>query len=242
MRSLILALLLFCSGTLFSQHTFQDLDRVYGLDPLLFNGKKYSYFLPSGTGGNQFFSSAEFVWGGIVVKGCSGEVVKGCSGEVVKGKSDKDLLLNYDVFNQKLLLKFFDETGAEQIIEVSEAWLESFDLGPVNFICLRENDETRIYQVLGDGPCKILYYWRKNLKLINTATASSYTFTSPVKTSFVLIDGKPRPFGSKGSFTKLFNPAHKVEIKNYLQANGINLKKASDQAMTDLINYIGNLE
>jgi hypothetical protein len=234
MRSLILALLLFCSGFLFSQHTYQDLDRVYGLDPLLFNGKKYSYFLPSGTGGNQFFSSAEFVWGGIVVMGFSGEVIK--------WKSDKDLLLNYDVFNQKLLLKFFDETGAEQIIEISEAWLESFNLGPVNFIYVRDNDKVKIYQALGDGKFKMLHYWRKDLKLTNTATASYYAFSSPIKENFVLIEGIPRPFRSKGSFIKLFNPGHRVEIKNYLQANGINLKKASDQAMTDLINYIGNQE
>ena len=234
MRSLILALLTFCSGTLFSQHTFRELDRVYGLDPLLFNGKKYSYFMPSGTGGNQFFFSAEFVKGGLVIRG-QGE-------EETRRKGEKDFLLNYDVYNQKLLLKFTDETGAEQIIEVSEAWLEGFSLDDLNFIYIKDENESRIFQVLGTGSYKVLYYWRKNLILTNTATASSYAFTSPIKTSYLLIDGKPRQFGSKGSFMKLFNPAHKVEIKNYLQANGINLKKASDRAMTDLINYISNLD
>ena len=225
-RSLLLTSLIIFSGKLISQDAFHEMDRVYGLDPLLFNGKKYSYFLPSGTGGNQFLASSAFVEGDIVIR----------------GKEVQDVFLNYDIYNQKLLLQYSDETGAFQIIEISEAWLERFSLGEMNFIYLAGNEQHRIYQVLGDGPYHILYSWRKSLKLSNSMGDGNYTFSPAVKTRYVFVDGELHPFRSKGSLIKVFDPAHKPAIKNYFHEKGINPKKASDQAMTELINYIGNLE
>jgi hypothetical protein len=225
-RSLLLTSLIIFSGKLISQDTFHEMDKVYGLDPLLYNGKKYSYFLPSGTGGNQFLASSAFVEGDMVIR----------------GKGVKGVLLNYDIYNQKLLLQYADETGAFQIIEVSEAWLEHFSLGDMNFIYLAGNEQDRIYQALGDGPYRVLYYWRKSLKLSNSMGDGNYTFSPPVKTRYVLVNGELHPFRSKGSLIRIFDPAHKPAIKRYFHENGINPKKASDQAMTELINFIGNLE
>jgi len=200
-RLFLLTFLALCSVSIFPQDAFRDHDRVYGLDPMIYNGRKYSYFLPSGTGGNQFFTSAEFMKGGVVVKGVE------CW----------DLLLNYDIFNQKLLLKYYDETGAEMIIEVSEAWLERFSLGKSEFTYLEINGQKRIFQVLGDGPYFILYSWRKKLDLNNSVGAERYVFSEPARTQFVMIDGEVLSFGSKASFIKLFKPEYKVEhdlIKN----------------------------
>jgi hypothetical protein len=225
-RSLLLLFLLFYSGAMISQDVFSDLDRAYGLDPGIYNGKKYSYFLPSATQGNQFFSSSEFINGGVVVKGVNWW----------------GLLLNYDVYNQKLLLQYNDERGAAQIIEVSEAWLEGFSLGTREFTYFGDNAGSRIYQVLGDGKYRVLFYWRKTLTLSTSMGSGGYAFSAPLKTQYVLIEGELYPFGSRGSFIKLFNPAHKAEIKNYLQSNRINLKKAPEQSMKDLINYISNLD
>jgi hypothetical protein len=70
----------------------------------------------------------------------------------------------------------------------------------------------------------------------------NYTFSPADKTRYVFVDGELHPFRSKGSLIKVFDPAHKPAIKNYFHEKGINPKKASDQAMTELINYIGNLE
>jgi hypothetical protein len=242
-RSLLLAFLLIFSGKLTSQDAFSELDKVYGLDPSIYNGKKYSYFLPSGTGGNQFFSSAEYVKGGVVVKRGKGEEETRRQGEeVTGGRWYYDLFLNYDVYNQKLLLQYIDETGAAQIIEVSEAWLEGFSLGDKEFRYLKFDSGSRIFQVLGNGKYRVLYHWRKTFNLSNSAGNSIYTFSTPGKSRYVLIDGEIRSFGSKGSFIKQFDPVHKAEIKNYLKVNGLNLKKASDQEVTELINYISNLK
>ncbi|MCU0371026.1 MAG: hypothetical protein MUC31_06400 [Bacteroidales bacterium] len=225
MRPFIFAIIFFCAGKIVAQDTFLETDLAYGLDPLLYNGKKYSYFLPRGTGGHQFFISEEFVTGEVTIKGIN----------------FKGIAINYDIYNQRLLLQYADETGSQSILEVSEAWLESFRMDTVQFLFLENDQGSRIYQVLGNSPCCILYYWWKTLKLDNSASPAHYKFTPPVKSMFVLIDGKLHSFSSTGSLVSAFDPAKKPEIKNYLKANGIKLKKASDKTMTDLINFISNL-
>jgi hypothetical protein len=233
-RLLLLALLVPYSGLLISQDVFEEYDHVYGPDPLLYNGKKYTYFMPASIEGNQYFASADFGKGEVAVRWSGGQVVG--------WKSQYDFLLNYDIYNQKLLLKFNDETGAEQIIELSEAWLDGFNLENAHFKYVEINNSTRIYQVLGNNDIRVFYFWRKTLKLNNSTGAAHYAFSGPVKSRYVFMDGRLMPYGSTNSFTRLFDPAFKDEIRKYLQDHEINVKKANDQAITDLIDYISNME
>lgn len=223
---LFLILILFSlSGKLISQDVAAVYDRVYGLDPVLYNGKKYSYFLPPGTGGNQFIFSPDFFTGDVTIK----------------GQHFDGITLNYDLFNQQLLLQYADETGALNIIVISNAWLESFSLGNMEFEYLSLKDGPRYYQVIGNGPVRILYYRRKDLKLDVSYGGSHHTFTPPVKSQYVLIEGRLQPFSNKRSLIAIFDQGLKPQIKNYFHINKIKLKKASDKTMTELINYIGNL-
>jgi hypothetical protein len=224
-RSLLVIILISFSAKLISQDAFNEMDRIYGLDPLLYNGKLYSYFLPAGTGGNQFISSGEFIKGEMVIR----------------GERFLDILLNYDIYNQQLLLQYVYETGSLSIVEVSKAWLESFRLGDLEFRCLDPGNGQRFYQVLGDGPLFILYHWSKDLKLDATYGAKNFVFTPAMKFKFVLTGDNIRPFRGKRSLISIAGPGHKPEIRNYMHVNRINMKNASDEAMTELINYISNL-
>jgi len=224
-KSILQIYFIFFSGFIFSQELLMESDKVYGQDPLVYNGKKYSYFLPSGTGGYQFLFSEEYDKGSIVVR----------------GKIVNDVLINFDVYNQKLLLKFFDETGSAQILEVSEAWLEGFSLHGTDFKYLSFDEKSKFYQVLGNGKYQVLYYWWKNLVLANAPGTSGHTFTKPARSQYVMMDGMIRSYRSNGSFIKLFNPLIKEKIKDYLHDNDIIVKKAPDEKMTYLINYISNL-
>jgi hypothetical protein len=225
MRSLLVIIVIFFSGRLISQDAANEMDRVYGLDPLLYNGKKYTYFLPPGTDGNQFLFSTDYIIGEVTIK----------------GKRFDGITLNYDIYNQELLLQYVSETGTFNIIGISKAWLESFRLGNLQFRCLSFNNDPRFYQVLGDGPFYILYFWRKDLRLNTSYGAKNFTFTPSTKNQYVLIGDKILPFRNKRSLISLFDPGHKLEIKDYIHRNGIKIKNASDKTMTVLINYIGNL-
>jgi hypothetical protein len=226
LRSFLVIILLSISGKLISQDAVIEMDRVFGLDPLLYNGKKYTYFLPPGTGGTQFLFSSDYFVGDVTIK----------------GKTFEGITLNYDIYNQQLLLQFADETGSFNIIEISKAWLESFRLGTKEFKYLSFDNIPRIYQVLGNGPLYFLYYWRKDLKLDASYGSTYFTFTPSVKNQYVLMGDKLLAFKNKKSLILLFDPGLKPDIKNYMRRNKIKLRKASDQTMIELINYIGNLK
>jgi hypothetical protein len=225
LRSLLLVILFTFSKTLISQDAVKVLDRVYGLDQTLCNGKKYDYFLPSGTRGYQYLLSPDYVRGSVTLR----------------GKNYTDVALNYDIFNQQLLLKYEDEKGSVNIIEVSKAWLTDFSLGNMNFELRRPEHPSRLYQVLGEGPVRILYYWWKNLGLDAAIGSSGYAFTRAVRDAYVLMDGKLRPFSTNKSLVGLFAPKHRQEIKSYLRKNKVKVKKASDQVMAEMITFIGNI-
>ncbi len=225
MRLLHVIILFSLTGILYSQEIIEEQDQVYGLDPLLYNGKKYTYFLPPGTGGNQFLNSPDYYLGQLVIKGIP----------------FKDITLNYDIFNQQLLLRYADDKGSFNIIEISKAWLENFHLGDLYFELHDFGDGNRFYQVLGEGQARILYYYRKELKLDVLARSGTYEFSPAIKSSYVLKKDKLYPFGSKHSLLRVFGKEYKQDIKSYMRKNRIRTKNVSDAQMKELINFISNL-
>jgi hypothetical protein len=209
-----------------SQDSVKVLDRVYGLDQTLCNGKKYIYKPPPGSRGHQYFLSPAYSTGSVTLK----------------GKCYQDISLNYDLLNQQLLLHYTDETGAMNILEVSKAWLKSFSLGDKNFEFLNLEQEPRFFQTLGEGTARILYYWRKTLNVEGSIGSFYLTFSAPERNSYVLMGGQLKPFSTKRSLIKLFDPGHRSEIKSYLRKNKVKVKKASDQVMAKMITFIGNLK
>jgi hypothetical protein len=210
---------------LVAQEAVKILDGAYGLDQTLYNGKKYLYSPPPGTKGDQYLVSSLYSDGSVTLK----------------GKCFHDVALNYDVFNQELLLLYADKNFPRNIIEVSKGWLTGFSLGSMNFELLSLEQEPRFYQVLGEDTVRILYFWRKNLGLNDVIGTANFVFTPPVRDSFVFMDGKLNAFWTKKSLIRIFEPQLRPQIKNYLRKNRVNVKKASDQAMTELIRFINKI-
>ena len=226
-KILLLLILLFSfSLTLISQDAIKILDQVYGLDQTLYNGKKYNYYLPIGTKGHQYLVSPVYIVGSLTLK----------------EKCYQDINLNYDIFNQQLLLKYKDENGSTNIIEVSKAWINTFRLGNMKFEYLSLEKKSRYFQVLGEGAIRILYYWRKSFDLEGSIGSFYYTFSKPIRDSFVLKDGQLKPFNTNQGFIRIFESAQRPAIKSYMRKNKVRVKKTSDQQMSEVINFIGNLK
>lgn len=223
--SLLTGVVVFLSGSLKSQNVVNDLDQVYGLDQTLYNGRKYDYLSPSGTTGHQFLQSILFSDGSVTIK----------------GKCYNDLKLNFDIFNQQLVLQYADEKSFKNIIEVSKAWMKGFSIGTMNFELLSLEGDPRFYQVLGNDSLRILYFWRKTMSLNDAIGASNYVFSPALKDSYVFIHGRLRPFNNKRSLILIFDPGLRPAIKSYLRKNKVKVKKASDQEITDMIVFISKI-
>jgi hypothetical protein len=222
----LLFLLFLSPGLLKSQDIKATTDKAYGLDQTLYNGKKYNYFLPIGTKGNQYLLSAVFVNGSLTLK----------------NKIYNDVSLNYDVFNQELLLKYRDDRGSMNIIEVSKAWIKGFRMGNMNFEYLDLEKKPRYFQVLGEGEMRMLFFWRKSFDLEGSGGSYYFAFSAPIRDSYVLMKGQLKPYSTNYNFIRIFDPEQRPELKSYLHKNKIKVKKATDQEMEQVINFISKLK
>jgi hypothetical protein len=204
----------------------QDIGSVYGLDPLLYNGRNYSFSLSNETIGHPFLNTQNYKTGYVVIR----------------NEKFEDILLNYDIYNQELILKYQDLHGADNLIKLSKAWLRSFYLNNNEFVSLEtENGQERFFQVIGRDSLKILYHWEKKMSLSKEVGKSNYHFSEPGKVMYLFRNEVFYRFKNNNSFIEYFEPGQKDLIKIHLAQYKINVKKASDESMLNLINYCNHL-
>lgn len=218
-------LVIHASGVV-AQQPALTVDEVFGSDPLLYNGRYYTFYTPFNTGGNQYHTGTQFEIGSATIRGVK----------------YSDLLLNFDIYNQEVILKYKLRTGATNLIIVSDAWVEAFSLNNIDFEIVTTTDTVKkIFQVIGNGPDRILYYWRKSLNLDSFYGASNYTFSEAKREMYILIDNKILKYTNNKSFYKLFDTEKRVNVKDFMRNNNIRVKKAPDQSMRELIDYCNTL-
>lgn len=224
-RFLFLLLITVISNTAIAQVPSSYHDPIYGYDPLITNGRVYYFYLP-GTGGTQYLQENFDTQGTVTLRGVT----------------YSSLSINYDIYNQQLILKYKDAIGSSKLIEVSFAWLESFTLGGLPFEFIDDgNSNKRIYQVLGSGSKKILYFYRKDLLLHNQTISGLYYFSKPIKEKYVLNENRIVKFINNKGFISAFSPAQQVLLKKHMRKQNINIKKANDKILSDLIEYCKTL-
>jgi len=223
---LLLLLTAVSSLNAFAQITSVNHDPVYGFDHLLYNGKVYSYYPVPGTKGIQYLFDTFDSLGSITVRGVT----------------YTNLSLNYDIYNQLLILKYKNAIGSQSMIEISYAWLEKASLWGINFETFtKPNSAKRLYQVIGNGDNRILYYRSKELLIDNFKSTKNHYFSSGRKEMYVMTNGIFISFNNNKGFVKAFNQSNQSFIKAYLHKYDINVKTASDISMTDLITYCNRL-
>jgi hypothetical protein len=224
----LLLLFLIVTGVLRvdAQPAIETDDPVYGFDPLLYNGRVYHYLPERGTDGNQYIVDQFDSNGSITLRGITYQ----------------HQTLNFDIYNQKLVLKYKNATGSTSLIEISGAWVNAFDIDGRHFEIETDADTTKhIYQVLGSGTDKVMYYFKKDKLLYNRPISGSYYFSKVLRETYVYTGKRKVKYSGNRNFTSAFNQEKQALIKEYLHKNKVNVKKASDSVMTDLINYCKTL-
>jgi hypothetical protein len=195
-------------------------------DPLLYNGKFYTFYPPPKTKGNQFFKDHEFEKGSLKLRG------------IVYSNQ----MINYDIFNQLLILRYELSSGNVNRIIVSDAWLESFTINGVIFeIFSTPVPQKKIFQVLGSGTYRILYHWKKDLELDGFHGSANYVFSKPEKEMNLFSDGEILSYQNNKSFYSLFGFEKRALVRDYLKNHKLNVKRATDREMSELISYCNNL-
>ena len=210
-----------------SQVNIENNDPVYGYDPLLYNGKIYNFYPQAGTEGTQYLFDTFDSLASITVRGVTYE----------------HITLNYDIYNQLLILKYKNAVGSQSFIEISYAWLEKASLWSNKFETFTTPNSTkRLYQVIGNANEKILYYMSKDLLLENLKSSKNHYFTSVKKDMFVWTNNRLSSFKNNVGFIKSFSQKKQSFIKSYLRSSHINVRKANGFLLIDLINYCNSLQ
>lgn len=226
-RIVLLFMMVVFSTTIIAQKSSDTYDPLYGFDPLLYNGRMYYFYPQPGTGGNQYLHD-EFDTKGSVT---------------LRGITYTNQTINFDIYNQQLVLKYKDAIGSTKVIEVSYAWLESFILKGSRFeVYTDANSAKRIYQVIGTGDKKIMYFNQKDLLLHSQTITGLYYFSKIRKETYVLNGDLIVKFKNNNGFVSAFNPSDQIAVKKYLRKQNINVKKANDIILTELINYCKTLD
>lgn len=203
-----------------------SLSKVYGLDPLLYNGMIYNSFNPVKAKGDQYFSSSSFTKGEVTIRGIK----------------YKDLDLNFDIYKEELLLRYTTSSNVYNTIMISKAWLEDFSIGNIRFKPYSTSEApNRLYQVLGNDSIQLLYYWKKVLEYENDYLGNSNMYFNTKKELNIVINKSLKNFRNNKSFVHLFAKEKQPFIKKYLRQNKIKVTNASDLTMEELINYCSKL-
>lgn len=196
-------------------------------DPLLLNGKIYVFHIPPGTEGHPFLAGREFSKGKLNLK----------------GQEYNDVLLNYDIYNQQLLLKYNELTGASNPIILSDAWMEGFTIDNKDFkvFAFPGDSIKRFYQVISSGSYQVLYGFRKKLELSHFHGSSNRIFSGTIRTMYLMHEGRPTAYRSNKSFLKLFDRVSRNRIKDFLRKNRIKVKKSDDEHISSLVSFINTV-
>ena len=204
-----------------NSYSQENIDTIYGLNPIIYNGQKYSYAVPTTVKGNQYLVDQNFIYGLVNLN----------------RETFDDLQLNYDIYNQEILLKF-ELNHRTIVIKLFKERIKEFTLDDKSFELIAGHDSINIiYQVFGKGKYKILQHWQKKLNLSNVSGTSNYVFSKPLKSMYLQVDNQKIKYKNNKTFLSLINASNKTEVKNYLKQNKIKVKKASNQQLNELINF-----
>lgn len=209
-----------------AQNTIDD-KAVYGLNPLLYNGKVYNYFPGTRVKGHQYINQKDYSEGSLTIRG-------------VKYKK---LLLNYDILNQEVILKYVDPQGSNRLLTVSKAWLEKFSIGQQNFSLIETPDNQKlIVQTLNQGDFQLHNNWTKKLIANISFVSEHYLFDEKNSTLYLSYRNILHEYNSTKDILKLLNNKDQQKVKLYIKQNKIKARTNSLDQLKGLLNYCNQLD
>ena len=189
----------------------QLVDRAYGQDQELVNGKQYYNHHPRSLGNPYLLEG--FVHQGSVS---------------IRGVVYYNVWLRYDIYAQQVEVEYRTLNGADNQVVLVGDRLDEFRIGE-HFFRSRSfhGEQKQFYQVIGSGRMICYISWEK--KLIPRVSDSRFIeeYSSPKRKYLLELDGKISEFQSKSDFVKLFPEERKKGMKRLVRQNNMQFRIAS---------------
>jgi hypothetical protein len=197
----------------------------YGPDMVLISGEKYHYPYRAALG-NPFLTPSG-----------NDDASVQLNGVVYENQRVK-----YDIHNQLIVLEFNDMTGASRNIILRDELLDQFILDDKLFKkYAQEGSDERFGQVIYEGVISCFYFWKKRYSVDSKVGQNQYSFSDPIRQSFLMTDGQVIPYNGKKSFLNCFPAQERMQIKAIMKKNRIKIRKESDTDMRLLLENINQI-
>jgi hypothetical protein len=205
------------------QEYFAD---AFKADQHLIHGTRYYNLYPAAPG-NPFYEPDEFRTGSVIIN----------------DRTYSDVLLKYDICNQRLLLRYALINGGSADIVLIQDAIREFVIDGKVFRKYSIPKKGKPYcQEIGTGSLKCLYFWHKELVPLSNSLDSYNQYTNQEKNSYLIRNGELIPFKSEKSFIGCFPVTRQHEIRKYIKEKRIILRHASDADMRQLMGFCQKLE
>jgi hypothetical protein len=228
MGKLLAVLLVFVFSGLCSQNSAKEVHlyatEVYGSDDLLINGSVY-YPLHPVAFGDPFLIENQFHKAHLVLQ----------------GREFNDVLLKFDVEQQKLILKGFLDSLKFEIIVLADSYVKEFYFHNRHFVnisnLLETNSQKGFYELIYDGDFVFVKQYEKEFLAMysNRYPHGKYSQTKVEK--FIIKDNMKFKINNKKSLYSIF-PDKKILIRKFMKDQKIKLRKASNESLNLLMKYI----
>jgi len=195
-------------------------------DALLQNGLYYAYPYFSAVG-HPFLGDGEFGTGSVIFR----------------EKSYEGITINYDIFNQQIILsRKLDEMLQMNLL--ANEFISGFSFQGKHFIKASfEGESSPFFQVISLGPNISCYYawYKERREVLDSGNQRIYSFSEQKSKHYLLLDGKLLRYKNNRSFVHLRPAAVRDAPKKYLKLNKVLVKDANDQVMRTLIEHCNTI-
>jgi len=198
-----------------------DFDKLYGLDVLLTNGKRY---FPDANPviGHPFFRSKDPFLADLTIS----------------GKTFKDQRIKYNINKQEFLLFYSNYNGQQGQIILNTSAIDTVNTGMYKFIpSVLPEIKQPFVQLIHQGNLSCYIGWYKELKFNNFGPYAGYEYTKDFCTNYLVYKGKVYKFSNKNSFLRIFNLKERVFIRKFISSNRFRFKKMDENKLRKLITY-----
>lgn len=198
-----------------------EFDKLYGLDVILNNGKKY---FPESNPviGYPFWKNEDSFWADLTIQ----------------GKYFRDKNLKYNTFRQEFVLLYTNLNGQDVQIILNSAGIDSVRLENTLFVPNPYPEiKLKFLQQIYSGQLTCYIGWYKEMQFNRTGVNIGYIYSKDKHVNYLIYQGTVHRFTGKSSFLDIFSGYKRALIRKYLSSGHLKFKKMDEKELKDLISY-----
>ena len=198
-----------------------DFDKLYGLDVLLTNGKKY---FPDSNPvfGHPFWRSKDPFLADLTIS----------------GKSFKNQRIKYNLNKQEFLLLYTNYNGQQGQIILNTSAMDSVNTGMYRFVPSAFPEiKQQFVQLIYQGHLSCYIGWYKELKFNTMGPYAGFEYTKDFRMYYLVSNGTVYQFTNKSSFLRIFSLKERAPIRKYITSNRFRFRKMDENNLRKLITY-----